>query len=95
VRYWAGLLAAVVVAVAVVAPVLKPYLDLRDRAGVRQSADVEELRRYSADWRAYLTSPSRAHEWIHERVGLGREVLFPGFTLTAILLAGVVTLTPT
>jgi hypothetical protein len=92
VRYWAGLLAAVVVAVAVVAPALKPYLDLRDRAGVRQSADVEELRRYSADWRAYLTSPSRAHEWIHERVGLGREVLFPGFTLTAILLAGVVTI---
>jgi hypothetical protein len=91
-RYWIGLLAAGVVAVAIVAPVLQPYLELRDRAGVRQSTDVEELRRYSADWRAYLTSPSRAHEWIHERVGLGKEVLFPGFTLTAILLAGVVTI---
>ena len=88
VRYWVGLLAAVVVAVGLVAPVLQPYLELRDRAGVRQSADVEELRRYSADWRAYLTSPSRTHEWIHERIGLGREVLFPGFTLTALMLVG-------
>jgi hypothetical protein len=86
--YWSGVLLALVVAAAIVAPVLHPYLELRAEAGARRVADVEELRRYSADWRAYLTSPAHAHAWIRDAVGLGREVLFPGIALTLIVVAG-------
>jgi hypothetical protein len=83
-RYWVGSLAAGVVAASLVAPVLQPYLALRDDAGARQTSDVEELRGYSADWRAYLTSPAHAHQWIIRAVGMGHEVLFPGITMTAL-----------
>ena len=91
-RYWLGLAVALVVTAAIVGPVLRPYLVLRDSAGARQTANLDELRGYSADARAYLTSPAHAHRWIITAVGQGREVLFPGIMLTAIVIAGVVTL---
>jgi hypothetical protein len=86
-RYWGGTAVALLVPVLLVGPVLRPYLTLRDEAGARQAADVNELRDYSADWRAYLTSPARAHQWIIRLAGIGKEVLFPGGVV--LLLAGV------
>jgi hypothetical protein len=82
--YWSGLLVAVVVPIAIVGPVLRPYLVLRAEAGAREQINVEELRSYSADARAYLTSPSHAHRWITNAVGTGREVLFPGAIVTVL-----------
>ena len=90
--YWAGLVVALIVSAVLVAPALRPYLVLRDEAGARQVVSVEELRGYSADARAYLTSPSHAHRWILDVVGQGREVLFPGIVLTLIVVAGVMML---
>ena len=90
-QYWLGLAVALIVTAVIVGPVLRPYLDLRDRAGARQISLVDELRGYSADPRAYLTSPSHAHRWILDLVGRGNEVLFPGITLTVLVLAGAVT----
>lgn len=87
-RYWGGTLVALLVLVVVVAPVLQPYIELRDQAGARQGVDVEELRGYSADWRAYLTSPAHAHQWLTRAVGKGREVLFPGMTVLALAAIG-------
>jgi hypothetical protein len=79
--YWLGLLTAVVVAAAVVAPVFAPYLELREEAGARRVLNYGEMVEYSADVRAYLTSPAHAHQWLISLVGMGREVLFPGFVV--------------
>jgi len=80
--YWLALLTAVVVAAAVVGPVLVPYLELRSETGARQAINFSEMIEYSADWKAYLTSPAHAHAWLIALVGKGREVLFPGLVLT-------------
>jgi hypothetical protein len=82
VRYAIGLLAALVVAAVVVLPALLPYLELREGTGTRSRVNVDELRSYSADARAYVTSPARAHQWLIATFGQGREVLFPGFVVT-------------
>jgi len=88
-RYWLGVAAALVVAAACVAPLLQPYLSLRSEGGARRSTSVEELRSYSADARAYLTSPAWAHRWITRVVGQGREVLFPGVIVTILGAVGI------
>lgn len=92
-RYWIGLALAVVVSGALVAPVLRPYLELRSQAGARRAVNLDEARDHSANLRAYLSSPSRLHEWVGDRVltGLGpaREGLFPGLVLTIFAVLGV------
>ncbi|HYN08554.1 MAG TPA: hypothetical protein VES67_14320 [Vicinamibacterales bacterium] len=92
-RYWAGLAAAVVVSGLLVAPVLRPYLALRAEAGARRVVNLDEAREYSANVRAYLSSPSRLHEWVSERyltsLGPAREGLFPGVLLTLFAVLGV------
>lgn len=88
-RYWLGLIVAMFVAAAVVAPALQPYLELRAATGARAAVTADELRSYSADWRAWLTSPSRAHQWLLALVGKGQEVLFPGFVVLAGAIAAV------
>jgi hypothetical protein len=89
VRYGAGLLVALVVAVVLVLPALMPYLELRSETGTRTQVNVEELRSYSADARAYVTSPAVAHQWLLSLFGQGREVLFPGFIVTLAALSAV------
>lgn len=92
-RYWLGLGAAVLVAGVLVAPVLRPYLQLRAETGVRRVVNLDEARQYSASLRAYLSSPSRLHEWVSDRwltrLGPAREGLFPGIFVTLFAAIGV------
>ena len=43
----------------------------------------------SADWRAYLASPARAHRWLLDRIEVWNEVLFPGFLTLGLAGIGV------
>jgi hypothetical protein len=89
--YWAGLGVAAVVAGLLVAPALRPYLELRSE-GARRVVNYEESRRFAATIRAYVSSPSRVHEWVTERglrLGPGREGLFPGVLVTLFAVFGV------
>ncbi len=92
-RYWLGLALAVVVSGAIVAPALRPYLKLRAEAGARRVVNLDEARGYSANLRAYLSSPSRLHEWVGDRLfarlGPSREGLFPGVLVTIFAVLGV------
>jgi hypothetical protein len=92
-RYWTGLALAVVVSGALVAPVLRPYLELRSQTGARRAVNLDEARDYSANLRAYLSSPSRMHEWVGDRLltgwGPAREGLFPGLLVTIFAAFGV------
>jgi hypothetical protein len=92
-RYWLGLGVALLVAGVLVAPVLRPYLALRSEAGVRSVVNLDEARGYSANLRAYLSSPSRGHEWIAERwlsrLGPAKEGLFPGLLVSLFAIVGV------
>jgi hypothetical protein len=92
-RYWLGLGAAVVVSAVIVAPVLRPYLQLRNEAGARRVVNLDEARGYSANVRAYLSSPSRLHEWMTDpwlrSLGPAREGLFPGLLVCVFAVMGV------
>lgn len=85
--YWVGLLFALVVAATLVWPVFQFYRGLQ-QGGFKAAADLAEARLYSADWRAYLASPAHAHAWILRLLGHWNEVLFPGFVLTLLGVAG-------
>jgi hypothetical protein len=87
-QYWTGLIVAVIVAGAVVAPVFRPYLRLRAEQGARQNINLEEMQGYSADPRSYLTTPSVALGWMERVVPEGKEVLFPGLVMTLFAIAG-------
>ena len=95
-RYWLGLGAALVVAIILVAPVLRPYLAIRAEAGATRVINLDEAREYSANLRAYLSSPSRVHEWVTERwltrLGPAREGLFPGVIVSVFALFGIWTI---
>jgi hypothetical protein len=71
---------------------LRPYLRLRNEAGARRVVNLDEARGYSANVRAYVSSPSRVHEWITERwvrtIGPAREGLFPGLLVSAFAVMG-------
>ena len=49
---------------------------------------LEDAAMYSADWQAWLASSAWAHRWMLPWLGRWNEVLFPGFLLTALGLAG-------
>jgi hypothetical protein len=95
-RYWLGLGAALLVAIVLVAPVLRPYLAIRAEAGATRVVNLDEAREYSANLRAYLSSPSRVHEWVSERwltrLGPAREGLFPGVIVSVFALLGIWTI---
>lgn len=83
-RWWGLSAGAALVSVAAVLPFFLPYLELQSNTGFGRTLD--ESRRYSADWRAYLASSAWAHRWMLDLVGRWNEVLFPGFT--AVLAGG-------
>jgi len=63
-----------------------PYLDVGETHGTFVRT-LDDARMYSADWRAYLASPARAHRWLLDWIEVWNEVLFPGFLTVG--LAGV------
>ena len=77
---WRALALGAVVAVAVVGPVFLPYAALQRTGQLDRS--LAEAARWSADWRSYLASGSRAHSWLLGVLGEWKEVLFPGIVAT-------------
>ena len=89
-EYWIALGIAVVVAVLLVLPVLGPYLHYRALDGVARIVRVEDLRLFSADWRAYVASSTDLGIlWTVPlaRTGRLKEVLFPGICVVLFSVA--------
>jgi hypothetical protein len=74
------LLAATVVALVALLPVLLPYRALG------QARSLDEVAKYSAVWRDYLTTPARVHYDTWARPWFGSTGLFPGVTALALSL---------
>src|SRR5690606_12117477 len=86
--YWLAIAAGAVTSVGVVAPFFMPYLRVQREFGFSRS--LEESMAYAADWQAWLASSAWAHRWMLPWLERWNEVLFPGFLLTALALAGLV-----
>jgi hypothetical protein len=91
-RFWVGLAIGAVVAIALVAPAFVPYWELRQQTGFARP--MLEARFFSADWRAYLASGARAHQWILPFIGHWSEVLFPGFVALVFGIVGLIAVLP-
>lgn len=80
--------AVVVIAGLLVLPFFLPYLQL-ERGG-EAFRSLDESRRYSADWRSYLTSTAHVQRrlltWVvpFDRAAFPERVLFPGFVASAL-----------
>jgi hypothetical protein len=74
------LLAATLVALIGLLPVLLPYRALG------QERSLDEVAKYSAAWRDYLTTPARVHYETWGRAWFGSTGLFPGVTALALAL---------
>ena len=86
--YWVAIALGAVVSIGVVGPFFVPYLHVQKELGFTRL--LEEAATYSADWQAWLASSAWAHRWMLPKLGHWNEVLFPGFLLTALGLAGLV-----
>jgi hypothetical protein len=95
-RYWRGVLVAVVVGAAAVAPAVRPYVELRRETGFKSVPDIEGARMYSADLAAYLRSGTVVHQAIlplypatlQRDIRRDGEVLFPGFVIVVLAIVG-------
>ncbi len=77
-RYVTAILVASVVAIVAALPVVMTYRAHQLATGF--SRGLGDAQRFSAVWRAYLSSPAYAHRWMGWDAGIGgREALFPGF----------------
>jgi hypothetical protein len=86
-RFWGSIALAAVVAIGLVLPAFLPYLRLQREAGF--SRPLDSARQFAAEWVGYLASSSYAHEWMLQFLPqLHSEVVFPGFVLTALGIAG-------
>ncbi len=86
-RFWAAVAMAALVAIVLVLPAFVPYLSLRGDLGFSRTLD--DARRYSARWSGYLASSSYAHAWMLRFLPpWGSEVVFPGFLVTTLGIAG-------
>lgn len=81
--YWMAVVVALVTLALIMAPFVPPYLAIQAEGFART---LEEARRYSVDWRGWLASPVRTHDWLLLKDFRG--VAFPGFTRIALGLAG-------
>jgi hypothetical protein len=86
--YWVAIAAAAVVSIGLVAPFFAPYLRVKQDFGFSRS--LEESMMFAADWQAWLASSAWAHRWMLPWLERWNEVLFPGFLLTLLALAGLV-----
>ena len=93
-RYLAACAAAMLLAALLVLPFFLPYLQLE--AGGAAFRSIDETRRYSADWRAYLTSTAHVQQrllgWLvpFDRTAFPERILFPGFVVCTLALVAVV-----
>jgi hypothetical protein len=86
-RFWTAIAMAALVAIVLVLPAFAPYVSLQRRQGFSRSLD--DARRFPARWSGYLASSSYAHAWMLRFLPpWGSEVLFPGFVVTTLGLAG-------
>jgi hypothetical protein len=86
VPFWTALAVGALIAIGLVLPAFLPYLTLERGQGVHRSLD--EARRYSANWSAYLASSSHAHVWMLDFLPRWSETVFPGFVATILGVAG-------
>jgi len=85
-RYWASVALAAAICLACIAPFLVPFQQIKGEDFSTRCAEATE---FSANWQAYLASPTYAHRWML-RFAEGRsEVLFPGFLTIALAGVGV------
>ncbi len=84
-RWWGHVALAAAVSILVVLPFFLPYMHLQQETGFGRQLD--EARRYSANWRTYLTSDAWLHAWMMKYLGTIEEVLFPGFV--ALIAGGI------
>jgi len=76
-RFWGGLAAGALTAVAIIAPAFLPYVTLQRVQGFRRALD--EARLYSSNWSDYFASAAHAHDWMLAYLPRWVEVAFPGF----------------
>src|SRR5690606_27130593 len=79
---------AAATSVGAVAPLFLPYLRAQREFGLGRA--LEAPLTYSAGWQACLAASARAPRWVLPWLERWSEVLFPGFLLTALALAGLV-----
>ncbi len=84
--YWIAISLGAIVSVGVVAPFFVPYIRVQKQLGFTRL--LEDAAMYSADWQAWLASSAWAHRWMLPWLERWNEVLFPGFLLTGLGLAG-------
>src|SRR5690606_2434492 len=77
---------AAVTSVGLVAPFFAPYLRVQKEFGFSRSLDESAM--FAADWQAWLASSAWAHRWMLPWLERWNEVLFPGFLLPVLALAG-------
>jgi len=86
--YWKAVAVALATCALLIVPVFIPYLTIQE-AGFQRT--LEEARRYSFGWQAWLASSVHAHSWMLpwlERMGRRDGVLFPGFVTVILGVAG-------
>jgi hypothetical protein len=86
--WWGLTLLAAAISIAIVLPFFLPYFQLQKNTGFGR--ELDEARRYSADWRAYLASSAWLHNWMLQYIGRFNDVLFPGFAALVFGAGGLV-----
>lgn len=86
--YWTAIVTGAIVSVSVVAPFFVPYLRVQQELGFTRP--LEESAMFAADWQAWLASSAWAHRWMLPWLEHWNEVLFPGFLLPMLALAGLI-----
>jgi hypothetical protein len=85
--YWANGALAAAVCIASIVPFLLPFQEVK---GEDFSARCAQAAEFSANWQAYLASPTYAHRWMLRFAEGHSEVLFPGILTIVLGAAGIV-----
>jgi hypothetical protein len=75
-----------VTSISLVGPFFLPYIRVQKELGFTRL--LEDAAMFSADWQGWLASSAWAHRWMLPWLERWNEVLFPGFLLTMLGLAG-------
>ena len=84
--YWIAIGLGAIVSVGLVVPFFLPYIRVQQELGFTRL--IEDAAMYSADWQAWLASSAWAHRWMLPWLERWNEVLFPGFLLPLLAVAG-------